>query len=113
MADSSEQAGKPVAEVRLRECVAEKREFLAKRFPGVDIDLELEELVAKYGRESIGSDPWLIVLRWFRKLPLPTDRTSPHPGVVVSLADQVMEANRQAAREFCGVGVEVTDDGAG
>ena len=54
-------------EVMLRECVTEKSDFLTEHFPALDLVLETEELVAKYGSQSIGADPWLIVLRWFRK----------------------------------------------
>lgn len=105
--DASGRAVTGHTERALRECVAENRGFLRDNFPDADIDLELEELVAKYRNEAIGPDPWLLVLRWFRKLK-PGDRASPG-GAVVSLADQVRASNRQAAREFCGM--EVADDG--
>lgn len=105
------QAGMTPTEKAIRECVKEKRGYLAETFPGVDIELEMEECIAKYRRESIGSDPWLIVIRWFRNLP--NDRASPHvPGE----AERVTAANRQAAREFCGfteTGAEVVNDGCG
>lgn len=108
-AEASGQSVMSHTERALRDCVAEKRDFLRDNFPDADIDLDLEELVAKYRGASIGADPWLLVLRWFRNLK-PGDRASPG-GSVVSLADQVRASNRQAAREFCGM--EVADDGCG
>jgi len=89
----------------LRDCVEEKRGYLRETFPEADIDLELEELVAKYRGVTIGADPWLLVLRWFRKLQ-PNERASPGPeplGGVVSESERVREANRQACRDFAGV----------
>lgn len=98
-------AGMSRTERALRECVEEKRDYLRETFPDADIDLELEELVAKYRREDIGPDPWLLVIRWFRKLP--NGRASPDApgpgGGGVSLAEQVRESNRQACRDFAGV----------
>lgn len=65
-----ERAREPTrTENALRQCVRERREQLVALFPGADIDLETEELVAKYGQAAIGADPWLIVVRWFRNVP--------------------------------------------
>jgi hypothetical protein len=103
--EPSGRAGISHTEQALRECVAEKRDYLRETFPDADIDLEMEELVAKYRREDIGPDPWLLVIRWFRKLP--NGRASPDApgpgGGGVSLAEQVRESNRQACRDFVGV----------
>lgn len=71
---------------QLRECVAAKREVLAEKFPELDLDLETEELCAKYGGGAVGADPWLLVLRWFRtarqKRP-PASRELIYGGAVV------------------------------
>ena len=98
----NKQAG-GLTERLLRECVEENRGMLREKFPEVDIDLEVEEMVAKYRRESIGADPLLLVIRWFKKLKNAARASPAEPGV--SLAEQVQESNRQAARDFCGVGV--------
>jgi hypothetical protein len=76
---------------QIRECVKSNRALLSEKYPGVDIDLEAEEMVAKYRNQSIGADPGLLVLRWFKNL-----RSRDRP----SNAEQVREGNHYAAREF-------------
>ncbi len=85
----------------LRDCVAQKRDDLKRLFPHADLTVEEELLVAKYRDKPVGADPWLLVLRWFQGVP--KDRARASPGGI-SLAETVLEANRQAARDFAGVG---------
>lgn len=100
--EAGERAVVNLTERSLRKCVEEKRDWLKKNFPDADIDLELEELVAKYRRETIGTDPWLLVIRWFRNIP--DGRASPEAEAGGSLADVAREANKQACRDFAGGG---------
>lgn len=85
----------------LRDCLAEKRHDLERLFPFVDLTIQEELLVAKYRDKPVGADPWLLVLRWFQAVPVVPSGARASPGK--SLAAEVLEANRQAAREFAGV----------
>lgn len=58
-----------LSERMLRDCMEEKRGMLAGKFPLVDLDLELEEMVSKYRGMSIGADAFLIISRWLKNLP--------------------------------------------
>jgi len=101
------QAGVTLSERSLRKCVEEQRDWLQKNFPDVDIGLETEELVAKYRRETIGTDPWLLVLRWFRNLGSGVGtRASPEGVAAGSLAEATRAANKQACRDFAGGGAD-------
>jgi hypothetical protein len=86
----------------LRDCVVEKRMDIQRLFPHADITLQEELLVAKYRDKPVGADPWLLVLRWFQAVPLSANGARASPAG--SLAEKVLEENRQAAREFCGIG---------
>lgn len=55
-------------EKAIRKCVEERRSWLGEKFPGVDIDIEVEEMVAKYRDVGIGADTFLIVSRWFKNV---------------------------------------------
>jgi len=61
-------AGEPPSrtEVMIRECFVEHADFITENFPDLVLVLEVEECVTKYRGQSIGADPWLIVLRWLR-----------------------------------------------
>ncbi|CAK0754979.1 hypothetical protein CCP3SC15_2010001 [Gammaproteobacteria bacterium] len=55
-------------EKALRACIEDRGEFLSGKYPGFDLEIELEEMVAKYRDVNIGADPYLIVSRWFKNL---------------------------------------------
>ena len=86
------QAEQSFTERQIRESIETNRSLLVEKYPGVDIDLEAAEMIAKYKNISIGADPGLIVLRWFKNLRKHLDGEGK--------AEQVRAANHQVAREF-------------
>ena len=66
-------------EKRIRQCVADKSEFITANYPHINIPAETEEMVAKYRSGTIGADPWLMVLRWVKNVKIPE---VPIPGYV-------------------------------
>lgn len=64
-------------EKRIRECVAEKLDFITSNYPLVNIAEETEEIVAKYRSGSIGVDPWLLILRWIKNIKPKVAETTP------------------------------------
>lgn len=91
-------------EKQLRTAVADQQEFLRKKFPSLDFELETEELVAKFRDKPIGCDASLLVLRWFRKAKPPGNVTpgTGESGSSGSKADKVRLRNKEAVRKFCG-----------
>lgn len=89
-------------EVLIRECFVDKADFIAANFPDLDLVLEIEECVAKYASQSIGADPWLIVLRWLRNSKEKADgKSGPrNPGGAGALAS-VAEKSGSLTDEFC------------
>jgi hypothetical protein len=60
--------GRGNKESKLAEKFSEKRVWLAGRFPDVDLDFQLEKLLAKYEGKSV-IDPWQLILAWFEAIP--------------------------------------------
>lgn len=86
---------------RLRACVAEKLPVLQAQFPELDIGLETEELVAKFGGQTIGADPWLLVLRWFKAALQPRGRDRPSSvRQPVTFEQAKLNNTLRAMREF-------------
>lgn len=101
---------KPQQQQRVREqleaVVEEKTEQLQEMFPGVDVAVAAEKLIAYKEKSSIGVvlDPWLVVLKWFQRefKPQPLAGARASPGGREAERNRILEENRQACREFAG-----------
>jgi RNA polymerase subunit RPABC4/transcription elongation factor Spt4 len=56
-------------EIQIRQCLVEKTDFIKENWPGVNLIIETEEIVAKYKNQTLGADPWVLISRWFKKVP--------------------------------------------
>lgn len=90
-------------EVMIRECVVDHADFISAHFPDLDVAVETEMCVTKYRSQSIGADPWLIVLRWFQKSKEDADgkRRSRYPGGSGSPAAGAEEFGTSLTDELC------------
>lgn len=98
-------AGEPPSrtEVMIRECVVDHADFITEHFPDLDVVIETEMCVTKYRSQSIGADPWLIVLRWLQNSKEVADgkRGSKYPGGAAASAAAAEERGSSLDDEFC------------
>ena len=59
------------SETILRNCITDRQADIKNFYPHVNIEIETEEIVAKFKDKTIGADPWLIVSRWCKNLKVP------------------------------------------
>ena len=92
----------PFVERQIRQAIDEKRLLIEEKYPDADIEIETEEIIAKYRGQTIGADPWVIISRWFKNLKKPQARGRESPAAVnrERLAEEIREHNRQVCREF-------------
>lgn len=57
----------------IRQSITEKRDLIAKKFAGIDIEIEIHEMVSKCRGQpmGLGPDPWLFISRWLKNLQKP------------------------------------------
>ena len=65
-------------EQAIRRTCQERIDFIKEHYPEVNLEVEVEEMVAKYRGSSLGADPFLIISRWLKnvkaKAPPPGER---------------------------------------
>lgn len=68
--EEKKQADKTVSisEKQIRVAIEERRDLIARKFPNVDIEIEVEEMVAKCRGQSLGVDPWVFISRWLKNI---------------------------------------------
>lgn len=87
----------PLVERQIRQAIDEKRLLIKEKYPDVDIEVETEEMIAKYRGQSLGVDPWVMISRWFKNLKKPQARGRDSPKTFEQIK---WENTRQAAQEF-------------
>lgn len=66
-------------ERQIRQAIEDRKQLIKEKFPEVDVQIETEEIVAKYRGQSLVADPWVLISRWFKNLKKPDARGRESP----------------------------------
>jgi hypothetical protein len=62
---------------QFRNCFEEKAENLKALYPHADYEAERETCIAEYQGQAVKADPYLIILKWFNRIPKPGQKAQP------------------------------------
>jgi hypothetical protein len=88
-----EKAQQQQNENQIRQVFSDRKAFLEKQFPYLNLAVEVEQCVAKYRGRTIVVDPAVLVLEWCKRSPKPDARSRDRPLTKMEQAEAIVADN--------------------